>query len=210
LAQRLSLPVHLAVIPKAATRALARKVGNSNVLVPLIHGWAHANHAPDDMKKSEFGTPRDGAAEELKMAMNRMHMLFDGDVLPIFVPPWNRMDDSYLETLVRLDFRGLSTFAPRKTQEPAPGLFQINTHIDPIDWRGTRGLVDPRHLVEHTAGLLLARLENRTDATEPLGFLTHHLVHSPEIWDFSEHFLKEMLEGGATVQPLRPLLRTDT
>jgi hypothetical protein len=210
LAHRLSLPVHLAVIPKPATRALAQTVADSEVLVPLVHGWAHANHAPEGMKKSEFGQPRDGAAEDLRLALARMRMLFDGDVLPVFVPPWNRMDDSYLETLVRLGFRGVSAFTPRQKREPVPGLVQINTHVDLIDWRGTKGLVDPQHLIEQTAGLLDARAQDRADAEEPLGFLTHHLVHTPEIWDFSESFLGALLEGGATVQALRPLLRTDT
>lgn len=206
LAERLALPVHLAVIPKPATRALARTVADSKFLVPLVHGWAHANHAPEGMKKSEFGQPRDGAAEDLGKAWARMRMLFDEEVLPVFVPPWNRMDASHLDTLVRLNYRGLSTFAPRQTPAAVPGLLQINTHIDPIDWRGTRGLVDPQQLIARTVALLGDRIGHRVDAEEPLGFLTHHLVHTPDIWEFSEGFLAELLEGGATVQALRPLM----
>ena len=60
---------------------------------------------------------------------------------PVFVPPWNRIAPALLPRLRALGFRGLSTFrrSPRRAQ-PAPGLAQINTHLDPIDWRGGRGL----------------------------------------------------------------------
>lgn len=77
----------------------------------------------------------------------------------------------------------------------APGLSQINTHLDPIDWRGSRGLADPDMLISQTVALLRDRREGRADADEPFGVLTHHLVHDQRIWDFTEHLLSQLLDG---------------
>ena len=46
LSQQLHLPVHLAVIPKAADEALARYIQERHSLIPLVHGWAHQNPRP--------------------------------------------------------------------------------------------------------------------------------------------------------------------
>ena len=54
MSQRLGLPVHLAVIPKLAEEALAEHVRVRPNLLPVVHGWAHENHAPEGEKKSEF------------------------------------------------------------------------------------------------------------------------------------------------------------
>ena len=78
---------------------------------------------------------------------------------------------------------------------PVPGLVQINTHIDPIFWRGTRGLVPPDTLVAQTVSLLRDRRQGRADRDEPLGYLTHHLVHDADIWEFSRQFLTELGNG---------------
>ena len=42
----LGLPVHLAVIPKPASEALASHCAGHRCLVPVVHGWSHANTAP--------------------------------------------------------------------------------------------------------------------------------------------------------------------
>ena len=52
------LPVHLAVIPAHADRSLATRLSETACLIPVVHGWAHANHAPAGQKKAEFGAHR--------------------------------------------------------------------------------------------------------------------------------------------------------
>ena len=56
LSEALSVPLHLAVIPEGAEAGLAQAVGP--LVVPMVHGWAHLNHAPEGAKKAEFGHPR--------------------------------------------------------------------------------------------------------------------------------------------------------
>lgn len=197
------VPVHLAVIPREATQALAD--GLSARFVPVVHGWAHANNQAEG-KKAEFGSGRDSelAQADLQHAMARMQDLFGDRLATMFVPPWNRFDPALLPVLADLGFDVLSTYLPRAQADPIAGVTQINTHIDPIFWRGTRGLVPSEELVAQTVELLQARRAGTQDNAEPLGYLTHHLVHDADIWEFSQQFMMEMCEG-----PVR-LYRHDT
>ena len=197
LAEDLSLPAHIAVIPEHAEPALAAYSKDRPLIRPLVHGWQHISHAPDGAKKAEFGHPRPDAAHELAQALNRMQELFGDDLLPIFVPPWNRLDDGLLPVLADAGYVGVSTYLPRNSRIAAPGLVQINTHIDPIFWRGTRSLVPPDILIADITKLLQDRRKGLTDPQEPLGFLTHHLVHDEDIWGFTHACLTRLLDGGA-------------
>lgn len=121
LAEDLSLPVHIAVIPRHAEPALAAYSKDRPLIRPLVHGWQHISHAPDGAKKAEFGHPRPDAAHELAQALNRMQELFGDDLLPIFVPPWNRLDDGLLPVLADAGYVGVSTYLPRDNRIAAPG-----------------------------------------------------------------------------------------
>lgn len=190
-------PVHLAIIPAHADPALAAEI-DTDVLIPVVHGWAHADHSAAGEKKNEFQTPRSGAIDEAAQGFARMRALFGDDLRPMFVPPWNRVNDTVVTALPAQGYGALSTFGPRAHVEAAGDLAQINTHLDPIWWKGTRNLVSPEHLIAQTAAHLEARRTGTEDATEPFGLLTHHLVHTPAIWSFTRAFLHEMMAGGAT------------
>jgi hypothetical protein len=206
LSEKLQLPVHIAVIPGHASTALAARTAESDQLIPLVHGWVHGNHAPPDSKKAEFGTHTEARVAEIHRGNARMQALFGRGYLPVFVPPWNRMNDKFCKDLVDAGFRGVSGFTPRSSRCTPEGLVRINAHIDPVDWRGTRDLKDAGLLLTQATENIEARLRGESDASEPLGYLTHHLVHTPDIWEFSRRFLTELLEAGACVQPLDPLL----
>ena len=205
LSLEIGLPVHLAVVPDAATPELAKFVHGAPNLIPIVHGWQHRNHAPAGSKKAEFGFPRADSALDLKAAMERMRDLFADDLFPMFVPPWNRIDPLLFEELTALGYLAVSTYLPRAQRCAAPGLVQINTHMDPINWRGNRGLVAPGHQLETLVDNLRDRRAGRTDATEPLGFLTHHLIHDSDIWAFTKACLTTLLEGGATPSNLESM-----
>jgi hypothetical protein len=188
------LPVHLAVISAQANMPLAHRVATSNHLVPLVHGWSHENHAPEGAKKSEFGAPRPGAENDLRAAFARMQHLFPGYLLPVFVPPWNRLDPTFLPVLERAGYRAVSVFGRRADGETPPF---VNTHVDPIDWHGHRSLGDPDRLIASAAAVLAEIRESVSGDPEPFGLLTHHLVHDEAVWSFAEQFVSEMLSGGA-------------
>ena len=205
LAESLALPVHIAVIPKMADPSLPLFTSDRDMIVPLVHGWQHISHAPQGRKNAEFGHPRQGADDELTKALDRMRDLFGKRLLPIFVPPWNRLDTALLPVLAQAGYLGVSTYLPRDKRQAAPGLVQINTHIDPIFWRGDRGLAPSEDQIAHIVRLLQDRRFGKSDATEPLGFLSHHLVHNADIWNFTTTCLKIFLDAGALPANLREL-----
>lgn len=197
------LPVHLAVIPANATQALADDL--SETMIPVVHGWAHQNNAPADQKKAEFGAHRPVSTMQAQAqdAHSRLRDLFGSRLQPMFVPPWNRIAPDMVAALPEAGFTMLSTYTPRKQAQAAPGLTQINTHLDPIDWRGTRSAVDTDQLIAQLTTQLADRREGRADTAEPYGILTHHLVHDDAIWDITAAILDRLLSG-----PARPWTAT--
>lgn len=198
--QTTGLATHLAVIPADATKALGAYVASNSEFIPVVHGLAHQNHAPVSEKKAEFG-PHRSLQERLADAqtgLDKLRKLFGNRLCPAFVPPWNRMADDMASGLATARFTMISTYGPRSVTNPAVGMVQINTHIDPIDWRGTRGLADPDLILARLSATLIARAQGETDGTEPLGLLTHHLVQNAAIWDFCEWLVGTLLDGGAT------------
>ncbi len=194
------LPIHLAVIPSEANAPLATRLGADDRLIPLVHGWAHRNHASEGARKAEFGAhrPLDVMRAEVRQAYERLTDLLGSRPAPVFVPPWNRVAPDLLPLLPQAGYTAISTFGPRDDAMAAPGLAQINTHVDPIDWRGHRSLVAPERLITRTTAQLADRREGRADASEPLGLLTHHLVHDDAIWSFTQQFLQHMSRGPIT------------
>lgn len=199
LSEQLDLPVHLAVIPKNATEALAQRCAQTRHIVPVVHGWSHTSHAPSTEKKAEFGAHRPlvDLVAEAERGLSCLQQLFPDTLAPIFVPPWNRITPDLTPELARLGYRALSTFTPRRSHDAAPGLEQINTHLDPIEWKGSRSLVSPDHLIRQVASDLQDRRTGATDNTEPYGVLTHHLVHDDAIWRFTQALVERLLNGPA-------------
>ncbi|WP_037310992.1 polysaccharide deacetylase family protein [Ruegeria halocynthiae] len=197
LSKTLALPVHLAAIPRDADRTLVDVVTHQPELIPVVHGWAHLNHAPPDEKKSEFRLhrPLEEILSDARSGLKQMQGLFGDKLCPMFVPPWNRIAPDVVRELPGAGYHFISTATPRRTRFPAPGIEQINTHLDPIDWRGTRGLAAPNDLIVKTSDLLRDRRTGGADITEPFGVLTHHLVHDQDIWTFTKDLLRRLLDG---------------
>lgn len=197
MSDKLGVPVHLAIIPRDAEDGLVEYVSSRPNLIPVVHGWAHKNHAPTGEKKSEFRLhrPLSEIVQDAQSGASRMRALFADQLCPMFVPPWNRIAPEVVKELPAAGYRILSTATPRPSPQVAPGLDQINTHLDPIDWRGTRGLAAPETLIAKTAQLLRNRREGRADNAEPFGILTHHLVHDEDIWAFTHDLLHRLMKG---------------
>lgn len=191
LADAKGLPLALAVIPAAAGDALAAALPKRPGLQLLQHGYSHRNHAPATEKKMELGPhrPRREIARELGQGRKRLDALFGRRFVPALVPPWNRIDADLLPRLAGLGFTGLSTFRARAARQPAPGLLQVNCHIDIVDWR-TRRFAGERAALGQAIGHLAARREGRADPAEPTGLMTHHLAQDAAAWRFLVRFLE--------------------
>lgn len=169
-----TVPVLLAVIPALTGEALSRRLEDERRVSVAVHGWAHTNHASSGEKSQELGIhrPSEQVFAELGAGLKILSTLHARRFVPMLVPPWNRIAPAVVAGLPDLGFSALSVFGPEK---PAP-LTVLNTHVDIIDWRGTRG---GRPVAEVIADLIGV---SRSHAG-PIGVLTHHLVHDSAAWD---------------------------
>lgn len=173
-----SRPILIAAIPAGIEPSLADRVREARAVSVAVHGLAHANHAPPGAKSAEFGPHRplavlrEEACRALALARDRLPAAC---LLPVFVPPWNRIDPDLAADLPALGYTGVSA---------AKG--PLGAALDVIDWRGTRSLRDPTTLL----ATLTAHVE--AGSGEPLGLLTHHLAHDETVWDFLAALLRAL------------------
>ena len=181
----------LATIPAKATAALAAALAEAPPTVDVLpHGLAHANHAPAGEKKAEFGAHRalDTQRAEIGAGWARLQAIAGARARPVFVPPWNRIDPALADRVGEAGLAAVSLYGPRR---PGSAGRVLNTHVDIIDWRGTRGFVgEPAALAAATRHLAARRTAGEgVDPTEPTGLLTHHLDHDADCWAFIDAFL---------------------
>lgn len=180
LSRNFAVPMTLAVVPEPTSEELALYLDKTDRINVAVHGWAHRNHARSDEKKRELGLhrPLETVVRELKDGFERLHTLHESRFVPILVPPWNRIDDAVVEQLMDIGYKALSVFGP----EGAAALPLLNSHIDVIDWRGTRGGRNHDQLFAEIA----ARTQVALDTGRTTGILTHHLDHDESVWAFLE------------------------
>ncbi len=185
-------PIALAVVPARLDAGLAHALDGSNVLV-MQHGYSHANHAPPESAKMELGAhrPYSHTLGDLATGWARLEAVFGARARPILVPPWNRIAPALVPFLPEIGYRGLSTFGARRRAETIRGFMQINTHVDIVDWRGTRGFVGEEQALGALVGHLAARRTAAAEKGEPTGLLTHHLIHDEAAWAFLARLWEE-------------------
>ncbi|MFW2228417.1 MULTISPECIES: polysaccharide deacetylase family protein [Rhizobium] len=174
------VPLMLAIIPGLTGETLAARLAEETSVAVAVHGWSHTNHAGPQGKKQELGgeRPAEAVLGELGEGFRLLRRLHPARFLPVLVPPWNRIDAALIPALPALGFAALSVYGRAKQDGPMP---LLNTHVDIIDWHGTRGGRGEAELVAE----LVAELDDRfAGGDEPLGVLTHHLVHDVAAWDF--------------------------
>lgn len=189
LSAEFGVPLAVAVIPAPADRTLA---GISRIEI-LQHGYAHADHAGPGEKKSELGSgrPTEEIVRELGEGRRRLEELFGDRFLRVMVPPWNRIAGSVAASLPGLGYHGLSGFGARAAREELPGLVRVNTHVDIVDWRGSRRFRGEAGALDAARAHLAARRTGEADRDEPTGLLTHHLAHDDACWKFIGDFVGE-------------------
>lgn len=186
------VPLMLAVVPARAGQPLVSHLAQADAdCLPVQHGFAHISHAPNGGRKWELGDHRPLATvlEELARGRARMDALFGAAWLPVLVPPWNRIAPEVVAQLGTLGYIGLSAATPRPAPFAAPGVFQVNAHVDIMRWSDPRGFLGAGQALKRLIGFLRARRTGEADPAEPTGLLTHHLAHDEEAWRFLDQLL---------------------
>jgi peptidoglycan/xylan/chitin deacetylase (PgdA/CDA1 family) len=192
LSRKCEVPLALAVIPQLAE---AHAIAEASCVI--LHGCDHRNRAAAGEKKTEFAATEaaDAALARLARARERLASLAGASFVPALAPPWNRFRHDLIERLPQAGIHGMSRYGARSRN--SQGVREVNTHVDIIDWRGSRAFVGEDAALALLVGHLSARRRGEADAAEPTGVLTHHAVHDPEAWRFLERLFGETRAAGA-------------
>ncbi len=198
LSHRHAAPLTLAVIPGAVIPgddllSLAALLAKAPQVDVAQHGITHANLAAPGEPPSEL--PRVIGLGMLTAEIRRAAAAMDGlpNRLPVFVPAWNRLTPALAAAVARAGFGALSGHC-RHQPECSP-LPRIDVHLDLLRWKN-----QPRFRGEWRFTLRLVRLlrERRREKRwqDPIGLLTHHLVHDEASWLFLDRILGELRQHG--------------
>lgn len=203
LAARTGVPLALAVVPEDAETGLLAPAVSS--VVALQHGADHRNRAEPGGKKTEFPIEESFyvALQRLAVGRARLEAVAGPRALRVLVPPWNRLAAHLVPRLAAAGYAGLSTFGVCRNANAVPGLRQVNTHVDIIDWKGGRCFAGEEAVLEQAVRHLRLKRTGEVAPDEPTGWLTHHAVHDEAAWEFLAH-LFEATDRIAGVDWMRP------
>ena len=182
---RLDTPLCAAMVPAWMTprhwEAISRAVqGKHHLFAWHQHGWNHLNHQREG-KKQEFGP---GAGLEAKRrailrGRDKLVSILGERFLPVFTPPWNRLDPETMQILVEAGFLAISRFRGDKLQS-LPGLPDLPVNVD----LHTRRETSP----EAGWDAFLAELDQAL-ASGRAGFMIHHQRMNEAAFVFLEQLL---------------------
>ena len=186
LAGSTEVPVALAVIPQALEPSLPRLLEGARGVSVLQHGSDHRNVGPPG-RPTQFAPERpvEEVVAMIRAGAGRLAPL--AGRLPVYVPPWNRLEDNVLQALPLAGMTGLSVFGEYATRTAE--LVRCDSHVDLLRWRGRVRFGGAwRCLYRLRRALARRRASGRWD--DPVGLLTHHQVHDEATWAFLERLLR--------------------
>jgi hypothetical protein len=187
-----NIPLALAVIPTGLKPELVDFLQDDSSTCIFQHGFAHENRAAPGQRRLELGGTQtiEKSIADLRQGYQILHENFSDRFKPVLVPPWNRIDEKLVPCLAEIGFAGISTMKVCRNAYPAPGLRQVNTHLDPVNWRHQGGFIGAYPAIAILVQHLIAKRTGYRDYNEPTGILTHHLAQNEAVWRFLEDLLQ--------------------
>lgn len=176
---RADVPLCLAVVPEGLDPELCSIVAAYRITV-LQHGFAHLNAAGSPPSEFSPTEAPDDVAERLAEGWSRLEGFRRR--LPVYVPPWNTLTPNVVEALTLSGHRAVSAW----NGLAKPG--RVDAHVDLMRWRGEPRFAGSGRVLGRLIALLQWR-RRRCRWGEPIGLLTHHLVHDEEAWRFLDDLL---------------------
>lgn len=191
LADQYRIPVHLAVIPhslQASLSVINKEQHRANCYV-LQHGYDHQSYALEGQRKIELGGSQDVPELLVKLAQGQQLLKseFGEQYLNILVPPWNRIADDVASELSGMGYTLLSVLGSKKQADTD---FNLNVHIDIIDWKQRCFAGEDAILTKIISHLRDKRLAGLEGNIKPCGLMTHHLDHDLNCWLFIDKFFQ--------------------
>lgn len=185
IAERWDIPLALAVVPGGVDDTLQGFLDKRPLLSVIQHGTDHQNARPQT-QPSQFAADAPAEAITRAIADGARRLSAFAGWQPIYVPPWNDLQPNVLKVLPAAGLLGVSASGGLALQQPLP---RWDSHIDLMRWREpVRFVGRGRILTRLRLQLASRRQQGRWD--EPIGILTHHLVHDEAAW----RFLAQLLE----------------
>jgi hypothetical protein len=134
------------------------------------------------------GRPAETVLAELSAGRGILSAMFGARFLPVLVPPWNRAAEAILARAGEIGFAAVSMHGGHGLGN------RIDTHLDPIAWRGDRGYVGDRAFLDMFEAILDQAAATHAAAAREhgvgvIGLLTHHRDHDEAVWRVLETFL---------------------
>ena len=157
------------------------------------HGHLHDSHAADPTMKSEYPSTRDvdEVTRELADDFEKLQRIAGAAFLPMFVPPWSRMDAKFLPCLKRVGFRAFSSYDTHFC-ECADATFRVtNAALDIANYAPDRQTsIKSVPLLLSVVQNLILKSHRLTNQPDTFVLLTHHKSLRDDGWEFLDAFLR--------------------
>ncbi len=198
-------PLLLAVIADKYDASLIKAVQQQPQIKIAQHGFCHINHSKANDKKSEYPTHRslNKALAEFQIGKTKLSKDFADQFIPVFVPPWNRLDKAFLPLLLKAGFNGISMYGNKNENENGNGngngnvVNRYDSHIDVINWKEQKKFIG-------TQNFILSLKHAITNNINPIGILTHHKIHNAETNRFLLDFTKFLTDNQNLIKIIHP------
>jgi len=182
---RRDLPLMLAVIPDVDLHPLANRLGAAADVAVAQHGVDHGNKLAPGGPRSEFRASAAQAEINASLAAGRARLVAAGLPPVTFVPPWNEASDRLITGIVEAKYDSYSIGINGCARD---GLKHVGAQVDILRWKGKPHFKGRRRVFDAIRKQLEDR-RKRGAFNEPLGILTHHLVHDDAAWQFLDWFV---------------------
>ncbi|NJO23222.1 MAG: FAD-binding protein, partial [Sphingomonadales bacterium] len=107
-----------------------------------------SHHLRANLPRLDHGQPRGQALHQRGGELQRVRRRLPARPGPALEP----IDPALHAHLRRGGYVGLSVYGKRVAAEIVPGVALVNTHVDPVDWRGTGGYLGDEVMLERLIG----------------------------------------------------------
>jgi len=187
LAVRADLPISLAVIPDCDLAPLSARLIQEAGLAISQHGVDHQNRRAQGEKRSEYpwGTTLETKTQSILQGQKKLEAV--GLAPAFYTPPWNSFDESLLAALRSCGYR---IFSAGIYGKPSGEIDHVGAELDVLRWKHEPPKFKGKRRIFAALRAQLERRRKKGQWAEPIGILTHHLVHDDATWDFLAWFVE--------------------
>lgn len=180
-ARRADIPLSLSVIPTLLSPELCKWVNRYTSVTVLQHGTDHCD-AGGGVGPTQFDPQEAPHAIARRLVEGWTALSGFHRRLPVYVPPWHDLTPNTAAAAAMAGLESISAWGAPAAQG------RVDVHLDLMRWRGPpRFAGSQRVLGRLTRELRKRRVQRRWQ--EPIGLLTHHLVHDDAAWRFLDTLL---------------------